>query len=375
MTQTNNKPTVCHVLHTLSVGGAEVLAREFSRQGKHDFRFVFACLDELGSMGEELLASNYEVISLQRKPGIDIGTAKRLKAYCKAQNVDVIHAHQYTPFFYSSMSRVIGNRLPVLFTEHGRTFPDFRRSKRVFANQFLFSKKDSVIAVGNQVKRALIENEGIAEKKIEVIYNGIDVQRFIPKPEVRDQTRRNLGIESDETVIIHVARLDPLKDHLSAIRAFGLLKETPGIKLLIVGEGPESNNIKAEINNLDLQASVSMLGLRDDIPDLLNAADACLLTSRSEGIPLTLAEAMATQLPVVATKVGGVPEIVNDGETGFLCEAGDTKSLAASITELYNSPEQRAAFGQAGRRRIIEHFNADEMHKQYQSKYLQMATR
>ena len=375
MTQIEKKPTVCHVLHTLSVGGAEVLAREFSRQGKHDFKFVFACLDEMGSMGKKLLTSNFKVISLQRKPGIDLGAAKRLKAYCKAQNVDVIHAHQYTPFFYSSISRVLGNRLPVLFTEHGRTFPDYRRRKRVFANQFLFSKKDRVIAVGNQVKRALIENEGIAEQKIEVIYNGIDVQRFIPNADVREQTRRNLGIQSDETVVIHVARLDPLKDHLSAIRAFGLLNETPRVKLLIVGEGPERNNIQAEIEKLGLHARISMLGLRDDIPDLLNAADACLLTSRSEGIPLTLAEAMATQLPVVATKVGGVPEIVVDGESGILCEAGDTKSLAASISKLCNSPKERVAFGQAGRRRIIEHFNADEMHQQYQSKYRQMANR
>jgi len=276
---------------------------------------------------------------------------------------------------FGEQYRVLGNRLPVLFTEHGRTFPDFRRRKRVFANQFLFSKKDSVIAVGNQVKQALIVNEGIPENKIEVIYNGIDVHRFIPNPDIRDQTRRNLGIQADETVVIHVARLDPLKDHLSAIKAFELLKETPGIKLLIVGEGPERNNIQAEISKLGLQTRVSMLGLRDDIPDLLNAADACLLTSRSEGIPLTLAEAMATQLPVVATNVGGVPEIVKDRETGFLCDAGDTESLASSISKLCSSPEQRAAFGQAGRKRIIEHFNADAMHTQYQSKYLQMATR
>lgn len=375
MTHLNKMPTVCHVLHTLSVGGAEVLAREFSEQGKHNFRFVFACLDELGSMGEELLAANFNVISIHRKPGIDIGAARRLKAYCKEQAVDVIHAHQYTPFFYSSLSRMLGNRLPVLFTEHGRTFPDYRRRKRVFANQFLFSKIDSVIAVGNQVKHALIENEGIPEKKIEVIYNGIDVRRFRPNHEIRNQTRRDLGVAADETVVIHVARLDPLKDHMSAVRALGVLKDTPGIKLLIVGEGHENENIEAEIRRLGLQERVSMLGLRNDIPNLLNAADVCLLTSRSEGIPLTLAEAMATELPVVATEVGGVPEIVKDGETGFLCDAGDAKSLASCISKFCLSPEQRAAFGQAGRKRIIEHFNADAMHKQYQTKYRQMATR
>ncbi len=373
MNQTKQKPTVCHVLHTLSVGGAEVLAREFSRQGKEHFRFVFACLDELGSMGKELLADKFDVISLQRKPGIDMGAAKRLKAYCKAQQVDVIHAHQYTPFFYSSLSRVLGNRLPILFTEHGRTFPDYRRNKRVFANQFLFSRKDSVIAVGNQVRNALIANEGIAEKKIEVIYNGIDVRKFQPRIDGRSETRAKLGLSESDTAVIHVARLDPLKDHISAVRAFGLLKSNPEIRLLIVGEGQEKANIENEIRNLGVEKQVEMLGLRSDIPELLNASDVCLLTSRSEGIPLTLAEAMATELPVVATNVGGVSEIVLDGETGLLCDARDVESLASHISHLCSSAAQRTDFGKAGRNRIISHFNADSMHSQYQDKYRELA--
>ena len=373
MNQTKQKPTVCHVLHTLSVGGAEVLAREFSRQGKEHFRFVFACLDELGSMGKELLADKFDVISLQRKPGIDMGAAKRLKAYCKAQQVDVIHAHQYTPFFYSSLSRLLGNRLPILFTEHGRTFPDYRRNKRVFANQFLFSRKDSVIAVGNQVRNALIANEGIAEKKIEVIYNGIDVRKFQPRIDGRSETREKLGLSESDTAVIHVARLDPLKDHISAVRAFGLLKSNPEIRLLIVGEGQEKANIENEIRNLGVEKQVEMLGLRSDIPELLNASDVCLLTSRSEGIPLTLAEAMATELPVVATNVGGVSEIVLDGETGLLCDARDVESLASHISHLCRSAGQRTDFGKAGRKRIISHFNADSMHSQYQDKYRELA--
>jgi len=368
-----SKPTVCHVLHTLSVGGAEVLAKEFSQKGSSDFRFVFACLDEIGTMGQELLDSHHEVVSLQRKSGLDLGVAKRLAAYCKSQNVDVIHAHQYTPFFYASLSRYLGNKAPILFTAHGRTFPDFRRPKRVFANRFLISKKDRIVAVGKQVKNALMENEGIPETKIEVIYNGIDVERFKVHSASRQLTREKLGLKQGEVIVIHVARLNPLKDHLTAIKTMDHLRDHPEIRLFIVGEGEEEQNIKHAIAERKLESTVSMLGLRKDIPELLNAADACLLTSRSEGIPLTLAEAMATELPCVATDVGGVPEMVTDNVTGFLCPAGDSKKLAARILDLANSEELRSSMGQAGRTRIVQHFNDRFMHEQYQQAYQGMA--
>ena len=368
------KPTVCHVLHTLSVGGAEILAKEFSLKGSSDFRFVFACLDDIGTMGHELIGSNHEVVSLNRRSGLDLGVATRLASYCKSHKVDVIHAHQYTPFFYASLSRFMGNKAPILFTEHGRTFPDFRRPKRVLANRFLLSKKDQVVAVGKQVKNALIENEGIPEKKIKVIYNGIDVERFKPNGESRHLTRQKLGIREGEIVLIHVARLNPLKDHLAAVKTFDHIREHPKIRLLIVGEGEEEQNIRNAIADRNLESTVSMLGLRKDIPDLLNAADACLLTSRSEGIPLTLAEAMATELPCIATDVGGVPEIVTDRTTGFLCPAGDTRKMASRIVDLVNSEELRSRMGQAGRARIAKLFNDKSMHAQYQEAYQSMAT-
>ncbi len=313
------RPVICQVLHSLNVGGAEVLAREFAVRSAQDFTTVFACLDRIGTIGQQLREAGYRVELLGRRDGFDYQVSRTLAKFCRANNVSVMHAHQYAPFFYSAVSRWPRRRPPILFTEHGRSFPDFRRPKRVFANKFLLGHGDRVVAVGQHVRRALIENEGIEAARVDVIYNGIDVEAYQQSRTNRLSARQELGLSDTDVVAIQVARLNPLKDHRTAIRAMQRLSAShPNIRLLLVGEGEEMPAIEQMIANAGLQPTVRLLGLREDVAYLLTAADVFLLTSVSEGIPLTLIEAMATGLPCVATNVGGVPEVVVDGETGLL---------------------------------------------------------
>jgi sugar transferase (PEP-CTERM/EpsH1 system associated) len=370
MTRPALSPTVCQVLHSLDVGGAEVLAARIARRLRHRYRFHFVCLDRLGVLGQELREEGFGVETLERKPGLDWRCFWRLSQALRRARADVIHAHQYTPFFYSLVARLLSRRPAVLFTEHGRHQPDYPRRKRILANRLLLQRRDRVVAVGEAVRQALIVNEGIPAPRIQVVYNGVDFEQFAHRPAERDCVRRELGLADDELVVIQVARLDYLKDHQTAIRTLGrVCRSLPRVRLVLVGEGPEMPRIEAQIQEKGLAGRVLFVGLRKDVPRLLQAADLFLLTSTSEGIPLTVIEAMATGLPVVSTRVGGLPEMLEDGESGFLAPAGDDAGLASAILRLSGDPDFRKRVGQRGRERALASFSEANMVERYRALY------
>lgn len=365
--------TVCPLLHSLSVGGAEVLAARLARRLRGAFRFVFACLDEIGPLGEELRSEGFAVVLLGRKAGLDWGCPLRLARLVREQQVDVVHAHQYTPFFYGLAARLRGPWRPILFTEHGRHQPDYPRPKRMIANRLLLSRRDRVVGVGEAVRRALIDNEGIPDRRVGVLYNGIDVDAFAAAAD-RLTARRELGATPGEFVLLQVARLDYLKDHATAIRTLArAVAQVPQTRLVLVGDGPERPAIEAQIRGLNLGDKVRLLGTRGDVARLLHGADAFLLTSTSEGIPLTVIEAMAAGLPVVATGVGGLREVVAEGTTGFLAPAKDDASLAGHLLRLASDAELRGRMGLAGRERAKRYFDEPRMAEDYGRLYRELA--
>ncbi len=366
-------PVVCQVLHSLNIGGAEVLAYQIAKSLAGRFEFVFACLDEVGPLGHDLLGQGIRVEHLQRKPGFDRSCARRLAAFVRDTGAAVVHAHQYTPFFYALASSVLRRRPPVLFTEHGRWYPDYRRWKRVLFNRLTLRRADRVVGVGESVRQALIHNEGISASRVKVIHNGVDLRQVGRHMPYSSEVRRELGIEPHELAILQVARLDHLKDHSTALRAMErLVCERPEARLILVGEGPERARIEAEIDQRRLKGVVRLLGLRTDVPRLLAAADLFLLSSISEGIPVTLIEAMGAALPIAATDVGGVSEVVVNEGTGLLAPAGDDRALAAAVARLAEDRALRQRLGQAGRERAERLFAHGRMHASYAHLYLEM---
>lgn len=375
-TALTDRPTICHVLHTLSVGGAEVLAAEYARHSQPDYRVAFACLDGIGPLGETLRGEGFPLEVLGRRSGFDLGCSRRLRQFLRRENVALVHAHQYAPFFYTALSRWPWGGVPILFMEHGRDYPDYPRPKRKFANRFLLRRCDRVVAVGECVRQALIDNEGLPAERIEVVYNGVDVRRYDPQRRERDVVRRELGLAADATVIMQVARLNRLKDHGTALRAMAqVAAQDPQARLVLVGDGEERPAIEQLIAELSLGSQVLILGTRRDVPRVLQAADQFLLSSITEGIALTLIEAMATGLPIVATQVGGNGEVVVDGETGYLTPAGDATKMAERILRLARNDAQARQFGMAGQRRAFERFDDRAMHASYQRIYGEMLRR
>jgi len=370
----NDRPVIAHVLHRLDRAGAEVLAAGLARSVRERFESVFLCLDGLGPLAEQLAGEGFVVEELDRQPGIDKALARRLRDRLQQHNASLVHAHQYTPFFYSAMSRGwLGRqspRLPILFTEHGRHYPDHRSMKRVLANKVLLKKRDRVTAVGKFVKQALIRNEGIPADRIAVIYNGID-----PDPEPTDADRRrarkHLGIADDRPVVMQVARFHPVKDHATAIRAWAdVHKSLPDALLLLVGDGGGRIAAQERVKGLGLEDAVRFTGAVDNARELIPGADLCMLTSLSEGVSVTLLEAMAAGKPVVATDVGGNGEVVEPGKTGLLVPRADPEALSQALINLLpNAPYAGRNLGLAGRERLLATFTDDRMHADYARLY------
>lgn len=379
-TDADDRPVICQVLHSLDIGGAEVLAVGLARELSDRYRFVFACLDdEVGVLGEEFTEQGVPMRVLHRQPGIDWRCSWRLARFLREHRVQIIHAHQYTPFFQSLVARLAYRWPPIVFTEHGRHYPDSRSSKRVAVNRALLRSDDRLIGVGESVRRALVDNEGLPEHRTETIYNGVPLENFVSvrgDGELRQRVRNELGATDDKFIIVQVARLNALKDHATAIRTVKRLRnDNVPAKLILVGDGEERAPLERLVAEQGLNDAVDFLGARKDISRLLASADAFLLSSISEGIPLTLIEAMGAGVPIVSTDVGGISEVIEHGSSGLLAAAGDDAALAAHLNLLWQNPEQQRRLTEQGSQRASERFSLDRMHAQYVDVYEQLLDR
>ncbi len=364
------RPCVGHVLHGMVVAGAETLVAQMIRALEDEFEFVVFLLDEMGPLGEETERAGTPVELLGRRPGVDLRLAHRLARRLRVRRVDLVHAHQYTPWFYGMLAASSGFRRPrTLFTEHGRHYPDPPRPRRRAFNRVLLPFADGVVAVSGFVRERLVESEGIPGERVRVLYNGIEPSRFARSVD-RAAVRASQGLEPEDLVVGIAARLAPVKDHATLLRAFArVVRDAPRAKLALAGEGELRAETEKLAEELGIAGACRFLGVRRDVPDLLASWDVFSLSSLSEGTSVTLLEAMASGKAVAATDVGGTPEIVEEGVTGFLTPRGDESALAASLGRLLRDPQLRERCGEAGRRRVRERFTLDRMLDAYRAQY------
>ncbi|MFN3197028.1 MAG: glycosyltransferase [Bradymonadia bacterium] len=365
---------VMHVVHTLNVGGAEKLVHDLALAvDRQRFRPVVACLDEGGALEAGLKAEGIPVEILHRAPGLRPDVVGRLAAACVKHRIDVIHAHQYTPFFYGLLAGRLAGWKRCLLTEHGRHFPDVRKPKRVAANQLLWRLNGATVAVSEFTRQALIDNDGFPPHHVRVLYNGIDTRRFDDLPP-RDDIRASLGVTPDTPVVGICARMSPEKNLPLLVDAFARLRQVqPEAVLLLAGDGPARADVEQRASALDLGDAVRFLGFRKDVPALVTAYDVFALSSLTEGTSVTLLEAMYGRCPVVATAVGGNPEIVADGETGVLVPSEDVETFAGALVHMFEDRDEALRMGVRGRARVQAHFTFDGMVKAYEDLYTDLA--
>ena len=381
MVSTNGLPVnglrVAFVVHVMQVAGAEVLVSETIRRLGRRIVPVIFCLDAVGTLGEGLQADGVDVVNLQRKPGLDLAVAGRMAEEIRRRRVEVVHAHQYTPFFYAALAKLRAISAPrVIFTEHGRHYPDIVSGRRRLLNKLFFDRlADRINAVCAFSADALSRNDGFRRDRIDVIENGIDLPRYAPPPD-RDALKRQLGLDPARRYVTIVARFHPVKDHRMLLEAFQwVVPGRPDVDLLLVGDGPLRDELTAQAEGLGMTERVRFMGVRSDVPELLAASDIFALTSVSEAASLTLLEAMASRLPVVVTDVGGNPELVRGGIDGLLVPRGDAQATAKAINTLLDDPALAHTMGQSGAARVTEVFRLERTIGRYYDLYSELCAR
>jgi glycosyltransferase involved in cell wall biosynthesis len=258
----------------------------------------------------------------------------------------------------------------VIFTEHGRHFPDVVSRKRRLLNRILFDRlADEVTAVCEFSARSLAVNDGFDGSRIRVVPNGIEVDRY-RRRESQRELRTRLGWPVERRYVTSVARFHPVKDHATLVNGFAAVARTRSdVDLMLAGDGELREDLERQVETLGLAGRVTFLGVRRDVPDLLMASDVFTLSSLSEASSLTLLEAMASGLPVVVTDVGGNPELVRQGVDGLLVPRRDPVALGAALLRLLNDPALSASMGQAASARVAQEFDLGKTNDRYAALY------
>ncbi len=357
---------VLQVIDSLTVGGAEqllvTLARHIDRT-RYDLQVCsLAPLDD-SPIVTDLRAINIPVYSLGGVRLRDPRHMLQLAARVRQSRVDVIHTHLgYGNAIGTLAGWLVG--CPVVSTLHNirDVYPRFGKLKQEVQNQVLRSCSCTIIAVAPEVRAAAVEKLRLPASKVVDVPNGIDTEAFAhPDPAIVAARRRELLADSAGPLVMAVGNLRQPKGHEYLIAATPLVAQTfPTVRVAIVGRKTAYEPVlREQIAACGVEDQVVLTGQRRDVAELVAAADLFVLPSVLEGLPLALLEAMAAGKPVVATAVGGVPRVVDDGETGRLVEPANPAALAAAMVQLLSNPEQSARLAAAGLARVRETYGAD----------------
>ncbi len=325
-----------------------------------------ACLFRDGWLRERCEQSGIETYILRITGKLDLRWLRMFYRLARQQDVKLIHAHEFGANTYGALAaRILG--IPLVATVHGRHYYADRASRRLAYR--IVSRIATMVAVSEDVKRFLVKVTGAAERRIRVVYNGIGKLASLPADEVC-QRRLALGLTGEDRVVGVVGSLYGVKGHRYLLEAAPqILEACPSATFLIVGCGELEAELRAQAKRLGLDGRVRFLGFREDVGELLSLFDVFALPSLSEGLSIALLEAMAAGKPVVATNVGGNPELIIDCETGLLVPAGDVRKLAAAIGKLLKDPAEARRLGENGMNRAKRCFGLESMIEGYQAIY------
>jgi sugar transferase (PEP-CTERM/EpsH1 system associated) len=372
---------IMHVVQSLEVGGLENgVVNLINRLSDERFDHVICCLSHAGKLVERIQARNTRIVEVGLRTDRLRFPLLILRRAIRRFAPDVLHTRGWSTVDAIFAGRVAGVAR-IVHGEHGReaSDPEGRNRKRNVIRRVLSPLVDQFVAVSENLGAWLIEQVGIPAAKVLTIHNGVDTERFLPvadfaqndaRPGSAAVLRESLGLPVDGVLIGTIGRLDPVKDHASLLRAFApLARGATAARLVIVGAGPMRREIESQITTLHLEQRVHMLGERHDVAALLKTFDVFALTSIAEGISNTVLEAMASGLPVVATRVGGNPELVEDHGNGRLVPVGDVTAMTAVFAEYTADSMLRQRHGQSGRLRAEQKFSLQRMAEQYAELY------
>lgn len=362
---------ILHVVDSLEFGGLERVTTDLAMaQHQRGHEVAVFSINRTVGFAPELRAAGIPVILGNKSRSLDFDVLRALRGSAAQRHIDVVHAHNFVPNYYAALALFGARRQPALVgTCHdmGSRLSN-RKLRWIYRLSLLRTRR--VAMVGQQVHDRYVASGLVKADAAETVLNGIPVARFTGTAARRLAARDALGIGHHVPVIGCVGRLVSLKNQRLLIEVLpALLEAHPDLRLVILGDGPLESALRAQATELKVQRQVDLLGQRSDVADLLPAFDIFALPSLTEGLSIALLEACATGLAVVATAVGGNPEIVRDGETGLLVPAEDGAALHKALAALLGDADLRARLGRQASEWVGAHASIDALCSTYERFY------
>lgn len=360
---------ITHVIYRLAIGGMENGVVNLVNGMDSRFKHHIVSLTDATEFQQRITNPEVRVTTLNKKPGKDLGCYWRLWKVLRSERCDIVHTRNFGTVDCGLIARLAGVRT-LVHSEHGWDMSDLSggNPKYIRLRRWLAPLATRWLAVSANICDWLEHTVGVRADKLTQIYNGVDAERFYPAPESSGATL-HAGF---------VGRLEEVKNPQSMIRALATLRKRTDlarpVELTVVGDGSQLEGLRDQARKAKLDDVVHFAGSRKDVPDLMRSFNVFILSSFNEGISNTILEAMACGLPVVATAVGGNPELIVDEETGRLYPSDDDVSLADCLAAYANDETLRASHGRAARRRIDQTFTLPAMVSAYEKFYLQCLT-
>ena len=359
---------IVHIITELSTGGAQMaLFRLLQRLNRDQFLPIVACLyNGDAAVAQQIRGLDIPVIDLGMKTKFHWGAFWRLYGLLRRTRPAILH----TWLFHANLpGRLLGRLADVPTIICSERTMAMESEWRYRLNRWTIGLVDKVVAVSANVRDFSITHIGLPAEKVTVIYNGLPHSTEAPLS--RQHARQNLDLPAHTFVIGAVSRLDPVKGIDILLQAMVSLED---VLLVVVGDGPERDYLQKVANDLNVTMRVHWMGYQANVNAILPAFDIFVQPSLHEGLPNTVLEAMAARLPVVATAVGGTPELVDHGKTGLLVPSQDVAALSGAIVSLKNNPKWGLQMGQAGFDRIQQHFTVEKMVHNYETLYHQLVS-
>jgi glycosyltransferase involved in cell wall biosynthesis len=368
-----NQRHIAHVLSSFEMGGQERVALDLvSGQVRAGHRVSVVSLADApdGPLAAEFSAAGAAVDRVpRRRAGLDLALIVRLARWLREHEVDLVHTHNRMALIYGAPAGRMA-RAAVVHTKHGK---NPKNGTRLAAGNLAGRLVHAFVAVSPETADVARKRREVSPRRLSVINNGIELDRFEPDPAARARVRAELGIAADAWVVGTVGRVAVEKNQALFIRALAPLLG-PGAHLVVAGDGPLMPALRELVATLGVGPYVHLLGVRRDVPAVLCALDVFVLSSTTEGLPLVVPEAMATGLPVIATAVGGLPTVIDEGTTGYLVPSEDEGKLRERAAALHADRAVGAAMGRRARSAAIARFSAARMQKDYLELYERILT-
>jgi len=333
------------------------------------FSHEICCITTLGN-AESRLKIDVPIYEMRKRYGNDWSLIPKLVKLMKDRSPDIVHTRNWGTVDGIIAAKISGVST-VIHGEHGWNVddPTGRNTKRRIARKLLSCMVNRFVAVSEDINKWMINSIGIERSRINKVVNGVDTNKFCPQN--KENARRALGASKSDFIIGTVGRLDPIKNQHLLLHAFARLNNArKNLRIVLIGDGPERHRLESIKDTLPCRDRIEFFGERDDVHKILPILDVFVLPSANEGISNTILEAMATGLPVIATNVGGNPELVQHGQTGLLIPPGDQDAIVGALN-LYidQNPRMRKEHGENARERAVRDFSLDRMVKQYEALY------